>query len=101
MAIVVDDLGEGHNTAGPPYARPWDWYPQSRLEKFATIFPPGLPMPLTGKQFRLVTATFVMQSQEGKRTAVTVPAGAIIRVVCGPRPNDRFVDVLWEGRIGQ
>jgi len=35
---------------------------------------------------------------DGKRVAITVPTGAVIRVVSGPTgEGDRLVDVVWEG----
>ena len=36
---------------------------------------------------------------EGKRVAITVPAGSTIKVVSGPTSeSDRLVDVVWSGR---
>src|SRR5580765_4946616 len=36
---------------------------------------------------------------DGKRVAITVPAGATIKVVSGPTSEaDRLVDVIWNGR---
>ena len=36
---------------------------------------------------------------DGNRVAVTVPTGALIKVVSGPTgEGDRLVDVVWEGR---
>ena len=54
---------------------------------------------LTGKRFELCRPTIAIDTVEGKRLAVTVPAGVIIKVVSGPRHGDRMVDVLWEGRL--
>jgi hypothetical protein len=35
----------------------------------------------------------------GKRVAVTIPAGDIVELVANPSPkNEEMVDVLWEGR---
>jgi len=35
---------------------------------------------------------------DGKRVAVTVPTGAVIKVVSGPTGDgDRLVDVVWDG----
>ena len=55
---------------------------------------------LTGKRFRLTTNTLGIEATtDGKRTAVYVPAGAIIEVTQGPSPTDsRMIDVLWEGK---
>ena len=53
---------------------------------------------LTGKFFQLNLNTLGIHSEDGQRTAVMVPAGAIIQVVSGPRTEDRMIDVIWEGR---
>jgi hypothetical protein len=54
---------------------------------------------LTGKRFRLERATLALGVANGKRNAVTVPAGAILKVVSGPSGDgDRMVDVHWEGQ---
>jgi hypothetical protein len=52
---------------------------------------------LTGKRFRLVMETLGIEAVNGaNRVAVMVPAGEIITVLRGPRPDDkRFVDVRW------
>ena len=53
----------------------------------------------TGKRFRLKTDTMGIDTVDDKRVAVTVPAGTIIEVTGGPRPNDRrMVDVRRDGR---
>ena len=54
---------------------------------------------LTGTQFKLKTPTLASHIVDGKREGVTVPAGAIIKVISGPTGGDRVVDVLWEGRM--
>jgi hypothetical protein len=55
---------------------------------------------LTGKRFRLMTATLAIDSSGEKRIAVTVPAGSVIEVIRGPRPNDtRMVHVRWNTRV--
>ena len=53
----------------------------------------------TGKHFRLKAATLGIESVGEQRTAIMIPAGAVIEVLSGPRPDDkRMVDVLWEDR---
>jgi hypothetical protein len=53
----------------------------------------------TGKRFRLKSETVGIESSHDNRVAVTVPAGALVRVLSGPRPDDRrMVDVLWGDR---
>jgi hypothetical protein len=54
---------------------------------------------LTGKQFKLERATLaVANNAEGKRRAVTIPVGAVIKVLAGPKNGDGLVNVLWEGQ---
>jgi hypothetical protein len=56
---------------------------------------------LSGKRLKLGIETMAVDTVDGKRMAVTVPAEAIIKVVSGPRHGDRMMDVLWEGRVVQ
>jgi hypothetical protein len=56
---------------------------------------------LTGKRFRLEIQTMAIDTVEGKRLAVTIPAGEIIKVISGPRHGERMMDVLWDGRVVQ
>jgi hypothetical protein len=54
---------------------------------------------LTGKRFKLDRSTLALGSIEGGRKAVTIPAGAIVKVISGPTGDgDRMVDVLWESQ---
>jgi hypothetical protein len=54
---------------------------------------------LTGKRFRLESPTLALDIIDGKRVAITVPAGTTIKVVSGPTTEgDRLVDVVWAGR---
>ena len=54
---------------------------------------------LSGKHFRLKVDTLGIETLDGKRSAVFVPAGAIIQVTQGPSPTDgRMVDVMWNGK---
>ena len=56
---------------------------------------------LTGKMFRLESGTLAVEGIGGglvKPCAVTVPAGAIIKVISGPQDGDGLVRVSWEGR---
>jgi hypothetical protein len=56
---------------------------------------------LTGKTFRLRTETVAIDEVDGKRVGVTIPSGAVIKVVSGPRYYERLTDVLWNGRVVQ
>jgi len=52
---------------------------------------------LTGKQFKLKRPTVCVERLDGHRKAVTLPAGAIIKVLSGSMGDgDRMVEVLWE-----
>ena len=54
---------------------------------------------LIGKRFKLENPTMALDVIEGKRVAITVPAGSTIKVVSGPTTeSDRLVDVMWTGR---
>lgn len=39
-----------------------------------------------------------VDAADRKLRAVTVPAGAIIKVLSGPHDGDGLVSILWEGR---
>jgi len=51
---------------------------------------------LTGRLFKLSERTLAIDVVECQRIAVTIPAGAIIKVLSGN--DDQTVDVLWESR---
>jgi hypothetical protein len=56
---------------------------------------------LIGKRFRLERGTLAVEGLDGdggKPRAVTVPAGAIIEVISGPKNGNGLVKVDWEGR---
>ena len=51
----------------------------------------------TGK-FKLDKTTLAIGDVNGKRVAVTIPAGDIVELIADPDPGNKMVDVLWEGR---
>lgn len=56
---------------------------------------------LSGKRFKLERGTLAVEGVDAadrKLRAVTVPAGAVIKVIFGPHDGDGLVSVLWEGR---
>lgn len=54
---------------------------------------------LTGKRFKLGNPTMALDIVDGKRVAITIPAGETIKVASGPTgEGDRLVDVVWDGR---
>jgi hypothetical protein len=50
---------------------------------------------LTDTRFRLERATVAVKVVHSKRTAFTVPAGAIVKVLPDPADNHELVTVLW------
>jgi hypothetical protein len=53
---------------------------------------------LAGRRFALTKSIMALDGVD-RRSWVTIPAGAIIRVTSGPNgTEDQLADVLWEGR---
>ena len=53
----------------------------------------------TGKRFRLKQEILGIEIVNSERVAITVPMGQLLKVLSGPRPDDkRMVDVLWGER---
>ena len=53
---------------------------------------------LSGKQFEIQRATLAVETVDGKRTVVTVPARSVIRVSSRPTLANPWVDVYWGSR---
>jgi hypothetical protein len=54
---------------------------------------------LSGKRFRLKADTIAIETNGDERIAIHVPAGSVITVESGPRPDDRrLLDVRWDDR---
>ena len=53
---------------------------------------------LAGKQFKLIKASVAIDVDDVSRSAVTIPADAIVEVLSGQTDDYGFVDVVWEGR---
>ena len=54
---------------------------------------------LTGTRFRLNRPTLAMEVQEGRTQAITVPAGAELKVLSGPHPDSaQLVQLQWGDR---
>jgi len=54
-------------------------------------------MAVPNKTFQLEKATLAVEAIDGKRTAVTIPAGAVIKVVSEPK-DDGLLRISWDGR---
>jgi hypothetical protein len=52
----------------------------------------------TGR-FKLDKTTVAIGDVNGKRVAVTIPAGDTVNLIADPSPGNRMVDVIWEGRV--
>ena len=53
---------------------------------------------LTGRKFKLERATLGVTMVDGRRRAIAIPVGAIIKVISNPTLAGRMVDVLWDGK---
>jgi hypothetical protein len=53
---------------------------------------------LTGKRFKLKERTLAIEVVDSERRAVSLPAGAVIKVVFSTTDDGRTLDVLWESR---
>ena len=51
-----------------------------------------------GQRIELVSAMRAVETVAGECVLLTVPAGAIVEVVCGPVDGDKAVQVDWNGR---
>ena len=54
---------------------------------------------LIGRQFRLKASILGIYVVDGQRTAVMIPEGATVKIVSGPRGEDRIIDLLWGSRV--
>jgi hypothetical protein len=52
----------------------------------------------SGKRFRLERATLAVEAVDGKRLAVNLPAGTLLKVISGPKNGIGLLNALWEGR---
>jgi hypothetical protein len=52
----------------------------------------------TGKRFRLKTPTLAVDETGLQRTATTLPAGSIIHVIDGPKPDNPLLRVVCDKR---
>ena len=54
-----------------------------------------LHLVFTGKQFRITTPTMALDETGVQRNSITLPAGAIVDVIDGPKPDHPLVRVVW------
>ncbi len=52
----------------------------------------------TGKQFQVKTSTLAIDETGVQRKAITLPAGAVISVIDGPKPDNPLLRVVWGQR---
>jgi hypothetical protein len=53
---------------------------------------------MQGEYYKLNTPTLaIMSLPSGERVPMTVPKGAVVKVVNGPLDGTRLVDVEWDG----
>jgi hypothetical protein len=53
---------------------------------------------MLGQRYRLRATALAILDPDGQRLLLTIPQGAVVRVVAGPLDGGRFVDVEWEGK---
>ena len=53
---------------------------------------------LTGQRFKLRNSVLAIETVNGVRSRITIPARTILKVIAGPNDNDQMVDVVWEGK---
>jgi len=53
---------------------------------------------LTGKRFRVTTPISALDETRVQRNAITVPAGAVLNVIDGPKPDNPLLRVVWGQR---
>jgi hypothetical protein len=53
---------------------------------------------LTGKKFRLTSATIGVIATSEPKTVVRIPRDAVVQVLSGPIGNDRTLDVVYDGQ---
>ena len=53
---------------------------------------------LTGRRFRINTPTIALDETTIERMSVTVPAGSIVDVIDGPKPDIPLIHIFWEKR---
>lgn len=54
---------------------------------------------LNGRLVRLERTTLAISEENGKRQAVSIARGAILKVGSGPCGGDGLIDVVWDGRV--
>jgi hypothetical protein len=51
---------------------------------------------LTGKRFRITSPCLAVDQSGVQRTSVTLPRGAVIDVIDGPKPDNPLLRVVWD-----
>jgi hypothetical protein len=54
-----------------------------------------------GKYYRIRAETIAVapSDAEGRKVAITIPANAIVKIICASSDPDDTSDVLWDGKI--
>ena len=53
---------------------------------------------LSGKRFRLKSATLALDGMSASRESLTIPAGSVISIIDGPQPDNPLLRVVWQNR---
>jgi hypothetical protein len=52
----------------------------------------------SGKRFRMLSPTLAIDETNVQRNSITLPLGAVIDVIDGPKPDVPLLRVVWESR---
>ena len=52
----------------------------------------------SGKRFRVVSPVLALDETNVQRNGITLPVGAIVDVIDGPKPDVPLLRVVWERR---
>ncbi len=55
-------------------------------------------MEIRGQRYRLNTPTLAIVNKDGQNRPISIPVGAVVKVINGPLDGNRLVDVKWDGK---
>jgi len=50
------------------------------------------------QRYRLTTPTLAIIHEDGHNSPVTVPNGAVVKMIAGTLDGNRLIDVMWDGK---
>ena len=55
-------------------------------------------MPIPVQRYRLNTTTRGVFNQDGQKRPITIPPGAVVKVMNDPLDGNNLIDVKWDGK---